>query len=70
MMICATPTIGWPETKNRIAAQVPSTRKIGMPAASRPKNITRNSAVHIGSGAGRLRRGSGGEVGGQLVRDV
>ena len=47
IMFCATPTIGWPDTKNRIAAHAPRTRNIGMPAASRPKNITRKPAVHI-----------------------
>ncbi len=57
IMFCATPTIGWPETKNRIAAQVPSTRKIGMPAASRPKNITRNPTTHIYLDGGSARSG-------------
>ena len=41
------PISGWPETKNSTAAQAPSTRKIGMPEASRPKNITKKRADHI-----------------------
>ena len=44
---CVMPISGWPETKNSTAAQAPSTRKIGMPEASRPKNITKKSSVHI-----------------------
>src|SRR5437764_208421 len=49
----ATPISGWSLTKNRIEAETPSTRKIGMPAASRLKNIRRKSAAHIGLFAGR-----------------
>src|SRR5256885_3667097 len=53
IIFCATPISGWSLTKNRIEAETPSTRKIGMPAASRPKNIRRKSAAHIGLFAGR-----------------
>ena len=66
MITCATPISGWPETKYSTAAQAPSTRKIGMPADSRPKNITRNSTVATGQCSRRR-----GQVGRQLgVRDV
>ena len=42
--------IGWPDTKYSTAAQAPSTRKIGMPAASRPKNSTRKPMAAIARG--------------------
>src|ERR1700761_8687999 len=47
MMTWAMPISGWPEKKNSAAAHAPSTRKIGMPAASRPKNITKKRKVPI-----------------------
>src|ERR1700679_529939 len=47
MMTCATPIKGSPDTKYRIAAQSPSTRKIGMPTASRPKNSTINRMISM-----------------------
>src|ERR1700733_2846465 len=47
MMTCATPIIGCPDTAYSTAAHAPSTRKIGIPAASSPKNMTRNSTVAI-----------------------
>ena len=46
MIFWAMPTSGWPLIQKRIEAQTPSTRKIGIPAASRPKKSRRNSAVH------------------------
>src|ERR1700722_8152223 len=47
MMTWATPISGSPEAKYRIEAQSPSTRKIGMPTASRPKNSTRNRMISM-----------------------
>ncbi len=47
IMFCATPTSGWSDTKYSTDAQVPSTRKIGMPAASRPKNNNRKPTAHM-----------------------
>ena len=47
-MTCATPISGSPDTAYRIAEHTPSTRNTGIPAASRPKNSSRNRAVHIG----------------------
>ena len=43
--------IGWPDTKYSTAAQAPSTRKIGMPAASRPKNSTRKPMAAMPRGS-------------------
>lgn len=48
-IFCAIATSGCPLEPNRTAAQSPSTRKIGMPAQSSPKNISRKSSVHIAS---------------------
>ncbi len=41
-IFCAIEISGAPLTVNSTAAHTPSTRKIGMPAASRPKNSSRN----------------------------
>src|ERR1700742_2521456 len=46
MTTCVMPISGWSETKNSTAAQAPSTRKIGMPEASRPKKIQKKRKVH------------------------
>ena len=47
IMFCARPMIGWPDNRYRTEAHAPSTRKIGMPADSRPKNNTRKPMVHM-----------------------
>ncbi len=59
MMTCATPIIGSPDTRYSTVAHAPSTRKIGMPAASRPKNITRKRIVPIGQRFARSARFAG-----------
>ncbi|MEY9150786.1 hypothetical protein ABIF00_008770 [Bradyrhizobium elkanii] len=46
-IFCAIATRGWSLKPNRTAAQRPNTRKIGIPAQSSPKNISRKSIVHI-----------------------
>src|ERR1700761_2341699 len=51
MMTCANPIIGWPDTAYSTAAQAPSTRKMGMPAARRGKNRGRKRMVAIRSAA-------------------
>ena len=56
MITCARPIIGSPETAYRTAVHAPSTRKIGIPADSRPKNISRN---RNGPTAHRSRGGPG-----------
>ncbi len=50
IMFCASPIIGWSDRKYSTAAQAPSTRKIGMPAASKPKNSTRNPMAAMARG--------------------
>src|SRR5476649_2125187 len=47
MMTWAAPINPWPEKTYSTAAQAPKTRKIGMPDASRPKNITKKRKAHI-----------------------
>src|SRR5215831_16801163 len=41
----ATPTSGWPEAAYITAAHSPSTRKTGIPAASRPRNSDRKAVI-------------------------
>ncbi len=55
-IFCAITTSGCPDTENSTAAQAPSTRKIGMPEASNPKNISRNKAVNMRGFSARRRR--------------